>query len=349
MNRLTTPSRSPFSARSIRFQLWYLFGILFFIGGCNLSVAEEPQSYRIGLLSGTDPLGQALDGFRDGMAELGYIEGEMVQYDFQRANGDREKMKTIAEQFVIADVDLIVTTTTGAAQDAREVTNRTTNTPIPVVFTVVSDPVGSDLVNDLRYPGGNITGVTRSLGGIIRKRVVFLQEIMPDLNGLWLPYMQGYATATLTRTGVHEIADPAGIAVIETSFDSVEMLLAEIDRFSQLEELPFEVLFISPDPITHSDEGLTALLNFAEAHQIPVVANAPSQVRDGALFTYSDDTYQTGYLAATLADKILQGTDPGGIPIAFSEPKLYINYKTAQLLDLAIPESLLAQADEIIR
>jgi len=156
-------------------------------------------------------------------------------------------------------------------------------------------------------------------------------------------------TKPLTLEAVHEVADPLDIAVIESPITSPQDVLAEIERFSKLDSLGFDAIKISPDPTVQNEESMAALTAFATEHNLAIVANAPDQVRNGALITYSDDTFQTGYLAASLADKILKGTDPGVIPIAFSEPNLYLNYRTAQLLGLEIDESLIAQATEIIR
>lgn len=334
------------TCRKILVRLITLSWAVLLVCSCVVASADKPTTSRIGLLAGANTFNSAMDGFRAGMTELGYIEGETISYDFQSAQGDHEQMKVIAEEFVAAEIDLIMTTTTRAAQEAR---TATAESQIPVVFTIVSDPVGSHVVADLRRPGGNITGATRSLSGLISKRVVLLHEIVPELKGIWLPYEEGYPNAGLTLQAVHKAADPLEIAVVETPIRSVEGLIAELERLSVLEELDFDAIKISPDPTVQNEESMAAIMAFAQAHQLPIVANTPDQVRKGALLTYSDDTYQSGYLAASLADKILQGSDPGVIPIAFIEPNLYINYQTAQTLGLAIDESLLAQAGEIIR
>lgn len=327
-----------------------LICITFLIGGCTTSPDEtsddNPRIYRVGFLAGSNAFNIAMDGFQAGMTDLGYIEGENISYDLQYPNGNREKMKTIAEQFVADGVDLILTTTTGAAQEARIATE---NSQTSVVFTVVSDPIGSNVVADLRQPGGNATGVTRSLAGLMSKRVAFLHEIMPDFQGIWVPYEVGYINAPITLKAVHEVTDPVGIDVIESPITSPQDVLAEIERFSALGTLGFNAIKISPDPTIQSEESMAAITAFAREHNLPIVANAPDQVRKGALVTYSDDTSESGYLAASLADKIFKGTNPGVIPLIFSEPNLYINYKTAQMLGLVIDESLLVQAAEIIR
>lgn len=280
------------------------------------------------------------------MSNLGYVEGETISYDLQNADNDLEQMKAIAEQFVADNVDLIVTTTTDAAQAAKAAT---VDAQIPVVFTFVGDPVGSGLVADLRQPGGNVTGITRWWAGSISKRIAFLHEIMPDLKGIWFPYQEGHATAALTLQAIHEVADRRQIAVIETAIGSPTELFTELERLSTLDELGFEAINLALDPILQSKESMTAIMAFANEHKLPVAANTAQQVRNGALLTYAADIVHTGQLAAPLADQILKGTKAGMIPIAYNEPVLFLNYQTAQTLGLAIDESILAQAVEIVR
>jgi len=307
---------------------------------------NTPKVYRVGFLSGSDTFKDANEGFKAGLTELGYIEGENISYDFQSADGDREKMEQIAEKFVADRVDLIFTTTTGAAQVAQAAT---AGTDIPVIFTIVSDPVGSGVVADLRQPGGNITGATRSLEGLISKRVIFLHQMAPDVKRLWVPYAQDYPNADFTLKAIRQASSPLEIELIETPVSTVEEVIAEIARRSETGDPGFDAIQIVPDPTIQSEASLAAIFTFASDHNLPVVANAPDQVRQGALLTYSDDNFDTGQLAAPLADKIFQGANPATIPVAFSEPHLYINYKTAQALGLTIDDSLLMQASEIVR
>lgn len=330
---------------NIPFSLLLICAVM--ITGCNTLTSQESEKmYRIGFLAGADTFNVAMDGFQAGMADLGYVDGENISYEFQSANGDREKMKEIAQQYVTDGVDLIFTTTTGAAQEAQAAT---ADSQTPVVFTIVSNPVGSGVVSDLRQPGANITGATRSLAGLISKRIEFLYEINPDLGGIWVPYEEGYANSPLTLEAIHVVADPLNINIIETPISSQDDLIADIERLSALDELEFSAIAISPDPTVQSNESMAAITAFAQERGLAVVANTLEQVRNGALLTYSDDTFESGQLAATSADKILQGAQPGEIPVAFVEPNLYLNNEVSQLLGYDIDESLLAQAKEIIQ
>ena len=160
------------------------------VSGCGGSA--KSRTYRVGLLSGADSFDGVFDGFKAQMTELGYVEGENISYDYQASGGDEEKMSQIAQQFVTNKVDLILTTSTGAAKAAQ---TATAGTDIPVIFTVIQDPVGVGLVESLRNPGANMTGVSRPPVEYLGKRVEFLKQMAPDVATLWIIYDPDYSTA----------------------------------------------------------------------------------------------------------------------------------------------------------
>lgn len=334
-----------------KYNVWWRWLVLALVAGSLLTACVNttgPKVYRVGFLAGSNAFNDAFEGFKAEMTELGYVEGETISYDFQSADGDREKMKQIAEKFVADKVDLILTTTTGAAQNAQAATD---GTNIPVVFTIVADPVGSGVVADLRQPGGNITGATRSLRGLISKRVAVLHEVTPQVKRLWVPYQEGYANVGLTLEAIQAGAAAAefDLAVIETPVSAPEEVVAELAKRAEADDPGFDAILIAPDPTIQNEISMAAIMAFANDHKLPVVGNTPGQVRQGALLTHSDDNYESGQLAASLADKIFKGADPGTLPVIFSEPHLYINYKVAQTLGLTVEDSLLTQASEVIR
>jgi putative ABC transport system substrate-binding protein len=280
------------------------------------------------------------------MTELGYTEGENIVYDFQAASGDGDKMKEIAEKFVADEVDLILTTTTGGVKAAQAAT---AGTDIPVIFTVVTDPVGAGVVDDLREPGGNTTGVTRQLGAFMSKRVEFLHQMAPEVKRIWLPYNPDYSTVSTSLPAVRSGAAAVGLEVIETPVGSPDEVVAALAQLGAVNELEFEAIMIVPDTTVQNQTSWEAIQKFAQEHQLPIVAQSGKQVKEGALFGYNDNSFETGQVAAPLADKILRGADPATVPVAFGEPQLLINYQVAQTLGLDIEEGLLAQAAEIIR
>jgi putative ABC transport system substrate-binding protein len=318
------------------------------LAGCGAAADTDGDSgeYRVGLLSGVDTFNSVFDGFKAKMAELGYIEGENIVYDFQAAGGDSEKMKQIAEKFVADEVDLILTSTTGGAKAAQAAT---AGTDIPVIFTIVTDPAGTGLVDDLREPGGNMTGVARQIEAFLSKRVEFLGQMAPDVERVWLPYNPDYPTAKTSLPAIRSAASVVGMELVETPVGSPDEVIAALEQHGAADELEFEAIMIVPDTTVQNQASWEAIQKFTEEHQVPIVAQSGKQVKDGALFGYIDSSNEAGKLAASPADKILRGADPATIPVAFGEPQLLINYKVAQTLGLDIAEGLLAQASEIIR
>jgi len=321
-----------------------------FLNGCTIQTG--PKVYRVGILSGLDAFKATIDGFQAEMTRLGYEEGnaagatKTILYDVQSAGGNPERMKQIAEQFVADEVDLILTTTTAGARAAQEAT---VGTDIPIVFTIVLDPLGSGLVADLREPGRNITGVGRPIQGFLGKRVEFLQQMVPEAKRLWLPYDPSYPTAEVSLQIVGAAAQALEITLIETPVSTADEVIAELEKRSETEGPGFEAVFIPPDPLVQGNASWQAILAFAKEHNLPIIGNVPGQVEGGALFSYTDDNFETGQLAAALADQILQGNQAGVIPVTFSDPQLVINYRVAQNLGLTIEDSLLALASQVIQ
>jgi putative ABC transport system substrate-binding protein len=327
-------------------QVWrVLSGVLMIallISGCGGST--ESKTYHVGLLSGVDTFNATFDGFKTQMAELGYVEGENISYDFQSAGGDSEKMAQFAQQFVTEKVDLIVTTTTGAAKAAQAAT---AGTDIPVLFTIIQDPVGVGLVESLRSPGGNMTGVARPPVEYLGKRVEFLKQMAPDVTSLWIIYDPDYSTAPSSVPAVQAGAASMGVKLIETQAKSVEDVKAELQRRAAMEELDIDAIQLMPD--TLNSNSYEAIIDFANQHGIPVVGHTPGQVKYGALFTYADSSGASGRKAASQADQIFKGTNAGDLPVEVSDLFLDVNLKAATSLGITVPDNTLASANEIVR
>ena len=324
---------------------WFILTVILValaLSGCNS--APEAQTIKVGLLSGVDTFNSVFDGFKAEMEALGYVEGETVIYDFQAAGGDSDKMKQIAEQFVADDVDLIVTTTTGAAEAAKAAT---ADTEIPVIFTIIQDPVGVGLVNSLPSPGGNLTGVARPPTTYLGKRVEFLTQMAPDVENLLIFYDPDYSTAPSSVPAVKAGANAMGVTVIEKHVKSTDDIAAELATLAAEAELGIDAIQFMPDTVNSNSSQV--IMDFGNEQGLPVVAHTKGQVNLGALFLYADDNAETGKTAASLADKIIKGANPGELPVEVSEIFLTINMPTANMLGLELSDTLLRAADEIIR
>jgi putative ABC transport system substrate-binding protein len=309
-------------------------------GGCAKS---GPKVYTVGLLSGVDAFNSVMDGFKDKMVELGYVEGETIVYDFQAASGDAGKMAEIAQKFVDDKVDLIVTTTTVATMAVIEAT---ADTDIPVLFTIITDPVKAGVVESIKSPGGNVTGIALPDPAYFGKRVEYLSQMAPNVKRLGILYDPDYVTSASSAPPIREVASLMGIELVETPVKSVDDLTTELDKLSQAADPGIDAILIMPDAVNTNSPG--PILDFANAHKLPVAANTLAQTEQGALFSYAVDNKQVGQMAAALAHKILTGAAPGDLPVETAIPTLTINMKAAQTIDLDVPDAVLQTADDIL-
>lgn len=326
-----------------RLILLFISSVIFI--GCNAKTGAS-KIYHVGLLSGADVFNTTLDGFKAKMTELGYVEGENIIYDFQAAGGDSQKMQEICQKFVADRVDLIVTTTNAAALTAKESTG---NANIPVVFTIVLAPVETGVVESLRQPGGNVTGVRNPLEDFVGKRIEILLQMNPSIKRLWVPYNPQYVTVETVLNRLRQAAPILNVELVETPVNTPEEIITELEARDAAADIGFDAIIIMPDLTVQSPKGWEAILAFANQHNLPISANTANQVEQGALFAYLSDNIESGQQAASQADRILRGGNPANIPVASAEPHLHINYKVAQNLGLTIEQGLLAQAIEIIR
>jgi putative ABC transport system substrate-binding protein len=312
------------------------------LSGC---FEEKLQVYNVGILSGTDDFLVIAEGFKAGMAELGYTEGENIIYDLVRTNAEPEKEMVTAEKFVQDGVDLIFTfpteptvTAQGATQDEK----------IPIVFAYAGIE-GAGLVNSVREPGGNITGVRFPGPEQMVKRLEILRQIMPDAERVWACYDKNYPTAQPALEAMRPIAKSLGMTLIEVPVSTIPEMVADLEARAAADDPSIDAMILMPDTFNHSPAGWGAISQFAAENKIPLCGSFLYTVEGGSIFGNANDLFEVGKLAATSADKILRGTPPGEIPVLTPEQELWINYKVVQDLGLTVPESLLGQAAEIVR
>ncbi len=330
--------------------VWIILSGLLAVGMLILpacvAAAPSPQIYRIGILVGAKLFDGVIDGFKQQMADYGYIEGENIQYDIKRAHGDPDAMRAIADKFVADDVDLILTVTNGAALAARRATE---NTDVPVLFTFVLAPKQTGVVDNLRQPGGNLTGVRNPLEIFIGKRLEFLQKISPAHRRVWTPYDPNYPTEKTILTRLRKDAAILNITLIETPVQNPDDIATYLQTFSDNNPLPFDAIMMMPDLVVQSGNSWTVIKQFATSRKIPIIANTMQQVEDGALFGYFTENTNTGRAAARIAQQILSGVSPANLPVETADVFFIINMRAASALDIIMPPDILHQADTIIR
>ena len=300
--------------------------------------AERPQAFTIGVIHSNPGLDQVLAGFKAGMTEQGYVEGENVTYIFHGVT-QNDPQATDAEARTLVDqkVDLLFTLGTIATVSAKKAVD---GTKIPVVFAPVIDPVGEGILESLQHPGGNVTGVQR--GSVAPKALEWLIQVAPGTRQIHLFYNPADEVSVTAMQPLPQAAAALGVEFLPTEVTSLEQAIAGI------RVLPQEAaIFYIPAPTL--DANQREIYAAAAEHGVAVGTYSAYDIEKGALIGYGADWSAIGKQAARMADQILKGANPADLPVETDEPLLAINLKTAQAIGLDIPDEILEQASVIIR
>ena len=321
------------------------FVVLFvFISGCCKKSKDE-KVYRVGILCGLDYIVDMTDGFKNKMTELGYTEGRNIVYDVRRTNFEPEKEREFLEGFIKDKADLIFTFPTEVSMAAKEAAR---GTGIPVVFAFANIE-GTGLVDSVRQPGGNITGVRYPGPDLAIKRFEVMRQFAPDAKRIWIPFQRGYPIVAGQLEVLHPAAAAAGVRLIEFPADDAAELQAELDARRKSRDIGMDAILFVAEPLAVTPDAFEVMGKFAYEYKLPI-GGALITVGDyGSVFGINVDIRKTGRQAAVLADKILKGTPAGTIPVVSSESFLQVNYKATGELGMTVPEGVLNRADEIIR
>ncbi len=306
--------------------------------------AAQPaaKAPRVGFLNaGSRPNAKAnADAFRDGLREVGWIDGQNVIIEWRFAEGKAERLPELAAQLVRLPVAVIVTGTTPVIQTVKEATST-----IPIVMAVVADPVASGFVASLPHPGGNITGLTLLSQELSAKRMEILKQAVPRLSRLailWNPANPSH------RASLKESAAPARALGVEIHAVEAPNRDAIAAAFAAMVRSHDSALFVLDDAMLFEHRALIA--DMALRHRLPSMFGVAGFVTAGGLMSYGAKQTELYRRAAFLVDKILKGAKPGDLPI--EQPtkfELVISLKTAKALGLTMPQSLLLRAEEIIQ
>jgi len=313
--------------------------VLLLFSGCG-----KERVYRVGILSGLDYVMVIYDGFKAQMEELGYVEGENINYDFQHSNVNLDEYEQILAKFNTDKVDLIFCYPTEAAIAAKQATK---DSQIPVVFDF-SNIEENDIVDSIREPGGNVTGVRYPGPGIAIRRFEIMRELAPEAKRYWIPYQKGSPTAPEQMKLLYPAAEQAGVTILETPADNAAELEEILQGFDSTGTVFDAVLFLA-EPLTVTPDAFAVISNYAAKRKIPVGGAIMTEGDYGSIFGVNTDPVASGKQAATLADKILKGADPGTLPVISAEIFLEINYTIGQKAGVKISEGILSQANNIIR
>lgn len=302
-------------------------------------VAQQPRRpYRIGVLNEAWAANHpTVEGLKAGLRELGFEEGRNVTFDIRYTEGKSEATPLAAGALVQAGVDLIFTSNEAATLAAKAATAK-----IPVVFTLVGDPVAAGIVTKLAHPEANLTGVSSLTTELVPKRLEALKTLIPKLRRVWAIYHGGDLPSSAAIVKALEVTGRLGLELMPRTVlapDQLEQILKDVR--------PGDAL-LAPDIATMDIPAV--ILEASLASRIPVVFSAELWVTHGGLVSYGADYRAQGVQAARLVARILRGTRPQDLPVEGADKiDLAVNLKTAALLGVTVPRKVLLRADMLRR
>jgi putative ABC transport system substrate-binding protein len=304
--------------------------------------AQQSANPTIGFLSSTSPLGyeMAVAGFRAGLKEAGYVEGQNVNIDFRWSEGRYNRLPALAADLVRSQVAVIAAIGGNNTIEAAKAATRT----IPIVFLSGADPVKLGFVDTLHRPGGNITGVTVLASVLVGKRFKLLHELVPN------------ATTIAFLVNPDNLNAEPDTASVQTAARAVaqELLLLRVTAENEFEAAFVKLVEQKPAALIVSADGFFTsrrerLVALAARHGIPAIYPWPEYAEAGGLVSYGTSLAYAYRQVGNYAGRILKGAKPADLPVEQStKVELIINLKTAKALGLTVPLPLLGRADEVI-
>jgi putative tryptophan/tyrosine transport system substrate-binding protein len=309
----------------------------------SLAEAQQPvKVFRIGYLGGATPsaVSDRTEAFRQGLRELGYIEGKNVVIEWRPAEGKFDRLPALAAELVRLKVNIIVTGGPASTRAAKAATST-----IPIVMAQDNDPVANGFVASLARPGGNITGLATLSPEIGGKRLELLKEIVPNLSRV---AVLGTSTDPANAQLLKEVEFAAGALGVKLQYLDVLDPKDIETAFRDASKGRAEAVLALASPVLISQRA--QLADLAVKSRLPAIYYSTEYVEAGGLMTYGVNLNDVARRAATYVDKILKGRKPADLPV--EQPKkfeLIINLKAAKQIGLTIPQSVLYRADRVIK
>jgi putative tryptophan/tyrosine transport system substrate-binding protein len=313
-----------------------------FVIGLGAVLAAAPfavEGQQAGKVPRIGVLGALFDALRQGLREFGYVEGRNIAIEWRDAQGRQERYPEAAVELVRLKVDVIVAIGTPATLAAKNATSK-----IPIVMTLVADPVGAGLVASLARPGGNITGLTSISSELVGKQLELLKGAIPEVSRLAVLRNPGNQSHPLMLTQADAAGRAAGVQLQIMDARSPDELDAS---FSAMKGKRPGALLVLADAMFF--EQRTRIADLAVKSRLPTMFQGKETVEAGGLMSYGVSVPDMVQRVASYVDQILKGANPADLPI--EQPakfELVINLKTAKALGLTIPPSLLLRADQVI-
>jgi putative ABC transport system substrate-binding protein len=310
---------------------------------CLRAEAQQPTKIpRIGFLLAVpaSTISARLEAFRQGLRELGYVEGKNIAIEWRSTEGKADRLPTLAAELVRLKVDVIVSGGPPPTRSAKQATST-----IPIVMGYDDDPVGSGFVASLAHPGGNITGLATLAPEISGKQMELLKEIIPRFSRVAVIGSSSQPSQPQALREINLAADAFGVKVHYLETREAKDIEA---AFEAAVKAHADAVLLVTTPVLTSERR--HWIDLAMKSRLPTIFGRPEYVEDGGLAFYGVSYTDLFRRAAIYVDKILKGTNPAELPV--EQPtkfELVINLKTAKQIGITIPPNVLARADRVIK
>jgi putative ABC transport system substrate-binding protein len=302
-------------------------------------IGAQGRQFQVAILTAGPIAAPAVDGFREGLAQLGYTEGKNIAYMVEDAQGELASLANRAAKIAEAKPDVMFTIGTTPTAVAEQAT-----TTLPIVFTLVADPLRSGFIASYASSQNNLTGITNHAGPLSGKRLEILQEIAPRIKHVLVLVAPQESVATVSFQFLAETAPKLGIELRRhdvTSKEEIEQILTAVPKGA------VDAIYFVPSTLVGTHIAL--LIHKAKEDRIPLAVTEHIMVEQGALVSYGADLQMVGMQAAKLVAKILKGTKPSEMPVQLPEElPLAINLTTAKAIGLDIPRNILERTVRLV-
>jgi putative ABC transport system substrate-binding protein len=303
--------------------------------------SQASKVWKIGVLETVSkaPNAANFDAFQRGLRELGYVEGRNYVVEYRSANGRTDRYPDLAAELVRSRVDIIVTRGTPAVRAARQATDK-----IPIVMAAIGEPLGMGVIVSLARPGGNVTGFSAFVTELSGKRVEILREAFPNISRV--AFLNNMSNPVIPPQW-EETKRAAKLLGVETELLDVPTREKLIEAFDIAAALKIDAILVGIDGVTQANARL--IIDRIAKMRMPAMYASREFVDVGGLMTYSTNYPDLYYRAAGVVDKIFKGARPGDLPVEQpTKLELVLNLKTAKAMGVALPQVLIARADEVI-
>jgi ABC-type uncharacterized transport system substrate-binding protein len=324
----------------VKFRILFIVATVSFAVAATSAWAQPTSKIPVVGMFAVHPHDSIVEALRQGLQELGYVEGRTIRFEFRTSQGHADRLPRLAQELIQLKVDVIVVTNTPEALAVKHATST-----LPILATLVGDPVGSGLVANLAHPGGNVTGNTIMTTDLSAKRLQLLKQTIPRLTrvaALWNPDNPTHPKM------IEEIKAAAPSLSLEVSFVPVRAPEEFATAFSAIGRAHAQALYLLENPLFYQQKMTLAKL--ASKARLPTIYGWRGFADAGGLMSYGANYEDLMRRSAVYIDKILKGAKPGDLPV--EQPtkfELVVNLRTAKTLKITIPQSILVRADEVIR